>query len=183
MSRARNTLVGAGAAGILGLVVSFTGLHEGLELKSYQDTGGVWTICYGETLGVKPGQTATREQCDNQLVKSLLKHNEPLTTLKRDLPDGVHLAVLDWMYNTGTGNVRQRTLWRHLETGNYTAACDELLRWRFVARRDCAKDRSCTGVWKRRQIEHAVCTGKITPEAAIVQLGGKVEEPDMAGVR
>lgn len=179
----RNTLVGAGAAGILGLAVALVGQFEGIELESYQDTGGVWTICYGETLGVKPGQTATYEQCDNQLVKSLIKHNEPITTLKRDLPDGVHLAVLDWMYNVGTGAATRSTLWRHLETGNYAAACDQLFRWRFVAGRDCSKDRSCTGVWKRRQIENAVCTGAMTPEAAIVQLGGKLPAPDGAGVK
>lgn len=176
----RNMLMGTGAAGILGLAVALTSQFEGLRLDSYQDSGNVWTICYGETLGVKPGQSATVEQCNSTLIKSLLKHNEPLTTLKRDLPPNVHLAVLDWMYNVGTGAAQRSTLWRHLETGNWQAACDQLPRWRFVAGKDCSISRSCTGVWKRRQVEHGICTGRLTPEQAITMIGGTLPAPDGA---
>ena len=177
MASKRNILGGGLLAVAMGLAAGF----EGYRTLAYQDTGNVWTICYGETLGVKRGDTSTRQQCDNQLVKSLLKHNEPLTKLPHDLPDNVHLAVLDWTYNVGTGAATRSQLWKNLQAGNYPAACKQFERWRFVAGRDCSKDRSCAGVWKRRQIERDLCNGTLSPEAAIAQLGSRLGEPDKAG--
>ena len=38
--------------------------YEGLRLNAYQDAGGVWTIGYGHTGGVQPGDVITREEAD-----------------------------------------------------------------------------------------------------------------------
>lgn len=163
----------------MGIVAGF----EGYRTTAYPDAGNVWTICYGETKGVRHGDTATKQQCDNQLVTSLLAHNEPLTRLNRELPDNVHLAVLDWTYNIGTGAATRSTLWKYLEAGQYAQVCQQFERWRFVAGRDCAKDKSCTGVWKRRQIERDLCTGAISPSQALTMLGSKPGNPDGANTR
>ena len=42
---------------------------EGCRLVAYQDSGGVWTIGYGHTKGVKKGQTITQAQADAFLVE------------------------------------------------------------------------------------------------------------------
>ena len=51
----------------LQLIESF----EGLRLTSYQDSVGVWTIGYGHTSGVKPGQTITQQQAQTFLQQDL----------------------------------------------------------------------------------------------------------------
>lgn len=50
--------------------------HEGLRLKAYQDTVGVWTIGFGATRGldggpVQQGDTITREQADELLRRDM----------------------------------------------------------------------------------------------------------------
>ena len=35
--------------------------REAFRAEAYQDEGGTWTIGYGETLGVKPGDVTTEE--------------------------------------------------------------------------------------------------------------------------
>ena len=40
---------------------------EGCSLKAYKDVGGVWTIGYGHTGGVKQGMYITQKQADNYL--------------------------------------------------------------------------------------------------------------------
>jgi lysozyme len=44
---------------------------EGAELKAYQDTAGIWTIGYGHTKGVKPGDIITKEQASEYLEEDL----------------------------------------------------------------------------------------------------------------
>ena len=44
--------------------VNFIKSHEALRLKAYQDSKGVWTIGWGHTKGVKPGDVITREQAE-----------------------------------------------------------------------------------------------------------------------
>ncbi len=45
--------------------------HEGLRLKAYLDTVGVWTIGYGHTLGVDEGLTCTPEQAESWLIEDV----------------------------------------------------------------------------------------------------------------
>lgn len=173
----RNKLAGSLLAGAIALAAGF----EGVKYVAYQDVGNVWTICYGETLGVKKGDTATPAQCENQLIASLLRHNKPLEKLPRQLPDRVHLAALDFCYNVGVGNCTSSTLWRHLQTGRYDEACQQFTRWRYAAGRDCSQAGSqCRGVWERRKLERDICTGEVNIEQAAARLGQKLEAPDNA---
>lgn len=171
----RNKLAG----GLLALAMGIAAGYEGCRTLAYPDVGNVWTICYGETAGVKRGDTATKQQCDSMLVRSLLKHNDPLTALPQ-MPPNVHLAVLDWTYNVGTGNARGSTLWKYLQQGEWDEACGQFTRWRFAAGKDCAKDKSCRGVYLRRVDESALCRGEITPEQLITKLGSTLGDPDGA---
>ena len=44
---------------------------EGCRLNAYQDSGGIWTIGYGHTLGVKAGQAITEAQATEFLKQDL----------------------------------------------------------------------------------------------------------------
>jgi lysozyme len=46
---------------LLDLIVELLKKFEGLRLHAYQDQVGVWTIGYGETLGVRQGDVWTEE--------------------------------------------------------------------------------------------------------------------------
>lgn len=173
----RNKLVGSLLAAAMALGAGF----EGVRYAAYQDVGDVWTICYGETLGVKKGDTTTPEQCKSQLISSLLRHNKPFERLPRQLPERVHLAALDFCYNVGTGACTNSTLWRHLQTGRYDEACQQFTRWKYAAGQDCsAKGSQCRGVWVRRQLERDICTGAVSIEDAVTLLGQTLGAPDNA---
>lgn len=166
---------------LLAIAIGLVGTFEGYRTESYQDTGKIWTICYGETLGVKAGQTASKQQCDNMLIQSLLRHNKPFESLPHQLPDNVHLATLDWVYNVGTGNATRSTLWKYLRAGEWERACDQLPRWSRVAGKDCSiRSNNCYGVYQRRHVEQQICLGQITGDQAIHALGGDKYIPDGA---
>ena len=58
--------VGAGA-----IASQFIVEKEGLALTAYQDGASVWTICRGHTAGVRPGMTASKQQCDAMTASDL----------------------------------------------------------------------------------------------------------------
>lgn len=68
---------------------------EGLVLKAYQDTVGVWTIGYGHA-HVQPGTVWTAEQAETALRQDVIEHNAELA------------AALPWI--TGLDPVRRRVL-------------------------------------------------------------------------
>lgn len=47
---------------------------EGCKLIAYQDIVGVWTIGYGFTKGVKPGDYMSQEACDSRLLTEVRQY-------------------------------------------------------------------------------------------------------------
>ncbi|SHO54396.1 lysozyme [Vibrio quintilis] len=152
--------------------IALTGTLEGLQNEPYQDTGGVWTVCFGETDGVEPGQKYTDEQCAMMLASSLGYHNKPLEELNYQLPANVHIAALDFSYNLGTNAIRHSTLYRKLRQQDIDSACLEFNRWVYVGHKDCRKrENHCIGIPKRRRIETQLCMGQISVKDALLELG------------
>jgi len=81
-------------------------IDEGLRLRAYRDTVGVWTIGYGRAY-VPPGTVWTREQAEAALVEDIISHN---ATVHRALPwlrnlDPVRRRVIENMhFNMGWDN-------------------------------------------------------------------------------
>ena len=65
--------------------VNFIKAHEALRLKAYQDSKGVWTIGWGHTKNVHPGDVITREQAE-QFIRDDFAWVE--RTLNADLVTG-----------------------------------------------------------------------------------------------
>lgn len=150
---------GAGALAAAALIsaISFVGGWEGLELKAYRDIVGVWTICYGETNGVKQGDEATKAECDQQLAQQLQSYNAQLNRcLTYPLPDKVRVAFVSWTYNVGVGAACGSTLVRKANAGDLRGACDELLKW------NRAGGRVVTGLANRRAAERRLCIEGLT---------------------
>ncbi|MEX0446033.1 lysozyme [Xenorhabdus sp. SGI246] len=110
---------------------------EGLKLKAYPDpaTGGFpWTMGYGHTKGVKPGQEITEQQAEAFLHDDL----EPIyitieSSVKVSLTQGQFDALCSFTFNCGVGNFVRSTLLKKLNASDYKGAADEFLRWNKAA--------------------------------------------------
>ena len=124
--------LGAGAAAVvIATATPFIAKWEGLETTAYRDIVGVPTVCYGETRGVKMGDTYTKEQCMDMLkvaVGDYYRKIEPCMTNK-DIPVGVQASILELAYNVGTGAACKSTMMKLANQGKYKEACRELDKW------------------------------------------------------
>lgn len=130
MSLRKKVTAGA-AAVVIATATPFIAKWEGLETTAYRDIVGVPTVCYGETRGVKMGDTYTKEQCMDMLkvaVGDYYRKIEPCMTNK-DIPVGVQASILELAYNVGTGAACKSTMMRLANQGKYKEACRELDKW------------------------------------------------------
>ncbi|GAB5431203.1 MAG: hypothetical protein EpisKO_05730 [Epibacterium sp.] len=129
---------------------------EGLRTQAYKDVVGIWTVCFGETKGVGPGDEYTVAECEAMLDEELRAYAVELgKCLKAPLPEGAAVAFLSWSYNVGTGAACRSTAVRKANAGDLFGACDELLRW------NRAGGRVVRGLVIRREKEHSLCVGSL----------------------
>jgi lysozyme len=139
------------ASALVGIAV-----HEGYRGEAYIPVkGDVPTIGFGTTAGVKPGdriepvQALVRKLADVQRFEGALKEcvRVPLHQYEYD-------AFLSLAYNIGPGAFCGSTLVRRLNAGDYTGACNEILRW------DRFRGEPLRGLTLRRQAESQQCLGQ-----------------------
>lgn len=67
---------------------------------------------------------------------------------------------LDFSYQYGVPTFAKSSMLKQLKSGQYRAACDSLLKYKYVAKRDCSiRKNGCYGVWTRQLERHAKCIG------------------------
>lgn len=128
--RAKGAL--ASGLGLVAMTAAYlTVPWEGVENKAYYDRlGGVWTVCAGETKGVKPGDTYTDAQC-LKMLETRLEHDfrKPLqkciATFDR-APISVQASMLDLAYNIGTGAACSSSAAKRMREKNWQAACSAM---------------------------------------------------------
>ena len=121
---------------------------EGLRLKAYQCPGGVWTIGYGHTAGVKPGIVITKTQAEEYLKADLIAFERYLNGLGLALNQNQFDALVSFIYNVGTGNFSNSTLLRKVRANpQENSIMDEFLRWVY------SKGRVLPGLQRRRLAE------------------------------
>ena len=121
---------------------------EGCRLEAYQDSVGVWTIGYGHTKGVTPSMTITQEEAEQMLLTELEEYEGYIENMVAvPLTQNQFDALVVWVYNLGPTNFKNSTLLKELNSGNYHAASNELLRW------NKAGGKVLAGLVKRREAE------------------------------
>lgn len=121
---------------------------EGLELKSYQDSVGVWTIGYGHTKGVKKDQSCTESQAEAWLREDLAEAEAAVTRLvTAPLTSNQFSALVSFTFNLGAGNLTTSTLRRLLNRKDYGGAANQFLHWAH------AGGKLLLGLQRRRQAE------------------------------
>ena len=121
---------------------------EGLRLKAYKCPGGVWTIGYGHTAGVKPGMVISKAQAEEYLKADLIAFERYLNGLGLALNQNQFDALVSFIYNVGTGNFSNSTLLRKVRANPQdNSIMDEFLRWVY------SKGRVLPGLQRRRLAE------------------------------
>lgn len=123
---------------------------ESLRLQSYLCPGGVWTIGYGHTKGVKPGQTITREQAEKFLQEDIEQKERALDGLLSVwLNDNQYSALVSWVFNLGEGNFAKSTLRKviNADPNDRDSITREWLRW------NKSGGKELRGLTIRRQME------------------------------
>lgn len=126
--------------------------HESFAPSTYKDSGGIYTLGYGETKGVVAGQTTTPERALKTLLESADEHAKGMAScITVPLYQTEFDAYLSFTYNVGVGAFCRSTLNKKLNAGDYEGACSELLKWNKVG------NKAVTGLTKRRQNEYRTC--------------------------
>lgn len=118
---------------LLKAAARFVGRWEGFLGRAYLDTiaePNVWTIGYGHTAGVEPGDVISHDAALRLLAGDLTDAAQavaryidvPLTRRQR-------MALMSFVHNCGPGALEESTLRRVLNERRYREAADQLLRW------------------------------------------------------
>lgn len=126
--------------------LALTQQFEGLRLTAYQDQVGVWTIGYGHTgPDVYQGLTITANEATALLLKDVATASTCVNKLVTvPLTQDEFDALVDFVFNLGTGAFASSTLLRDLNAGNFTAAVGEFQKW------DRAGGQVVAGLLRRR---------------------------------
>lgn len=135
------------ASGIVAIALS-----EGFVGKAYRDIVGVWTIGFGTTKDVKPGDTITVEKAlERKLDDTRQFHKGMEACVSVPLTQREYDAYLSLSYNIGTSAFCGSTLVKLLNAKDYEGACKQILRW------NKAGGRVVKGLTLRRESEYALC--------------------------
>lgn len=165
LSAAVIALVAAGASqtSILDQFIKEKESSERYELKAYQDGARVWTICDGKTVGVKPGDTMTKQQCDDwrktEIGKRLTFAHK---VIKVSMSDAAWAGFGSFCWNIGNTGCANSTTAKQINAGRQSAGCASMLNWRYITRDglkvDCSQPNPyCSGLWDRRLGEFQLC--------------------------
>jgi lysozyme len=132
---------------------------EGCVLHAYPDpaTGAEpWTIGYGHTAGVAPGDTCSREQAVAWLREDLAEAEAAVGRLVT-VPIGQPQfdALVSFTFNLGSGALAQSTLLRLLNAGRTAEVGPQFLRW------NNGPNGPMPGLTRRRAAERAMFDGTV----------------------
>ncbi len=150
--------VAAVAGSWLAIALGITATSEGLRTVAYRDPVGIPTICFGETLNVKMGDTKTVAECKAMLGTRVQQFDRELTKCFPGLPKTApetRAALVSWAYNVGTGAACKSTLVRKANAGDLKGACNELTKWDKATKAGVRV--RLPGLTTRRAEEKALC--------------------------
>lgn len=131
---------------------------EGCVLRAYKCPAGVWTIGYGHTRGVIPGDKITQAQAEAYLTKDV----EPIEAslwayFGPRLKQGQFDALVSFVFNLGWKAFTSSTLCKRIkEKASDRYVCEQLLRWYYSNRKPLL------GLMKRRVAEANLWMGRET---------------------
>lgn len=105
---------------------------EGLRLKAYRCAAGVWTIGYGHTRGVAPGDVITKAEAEKMLASDLLIPEAEVSrcgSLRQNQFD----ALVSFVFNAGYAAFRSSTLKKMvMNNPDDKAIYNEIMKWKYI---------------------------------------------------
>lgn len=127
---------------------------EGFRGEAYQDIVGVWTIGYGFTKGVKPGDKMSRAEADARLAQELADDGYEDTVRISCAPQEPNQNQFDAMaclaWNIGINGFQRSTVVKAHNRGDFAAAARAFALW------NKAGGKVITGLVRRRAAEAAL---------------------------
>jgi len=126
---------------------------EGWRAKAYPDpaTGGApWTIGYGFTRDVHPGDVMTPAEGDARLQYEVAHFEQAVYALTKHATENQLAAMTCLAYNIGLGNFKASTVLRKHNEGAHFEAANAFLLWNKAA------NRVMPGLTRRREAERAL---------------------------
>jgi len=122
-------------------------------LTAYDDGTGVWTIGYGHTAGVRPGDTMTAADAERTLELDLGPTAKRVDGMV-GIPVAEHQfdALCSFAFNLGVGALRTSLLLQCVNAGNFDGAAAQFPRW------DHSGGKELAGLLKRRVAEMHIFT-------------------------
>lgn len=124
---------------------------EGLRLKAYKCPAGVYTIGYGHTENVFADSEISKLMADQILRKDLKKFENSIKKLvKVPLSQCQFDALVSFTFNAGATNLKNSTLLKYLNNGEYSLAAEQFERWIY------ANGKKLEGLLTRRKAEKEI---------------------------
>jgi lysozyme len=144
---------------------------ESLRLSAYLCPGGVWTIGWGHTRGVKQGDVCTADQAEGWFWEDVaIAEGIVGKRVQVHVNENQFSALASWAFNVG--DRWDSTLYRRLNARDYLGVAEELPRWRK------AQGKVQNGLIRRRAKEVELW---LRPVVGIDTGHAEVDEPDPAG--
>ena len=148
----RKAIGGVAGAAVIAAATVLIAQFEGLRTTAYDDGGGVWTICYGHTKGVKQGDVATKQQCLDWLNEDIAEHSAGMRQCATvPYKENEEIAHLSLTFNIGVAAYCGSSALRKHNAGDPDAGCELMKLWN--------KDNGKTipGLVNRRAAEATLC--------------------------
>ena len=148
---------------------------EGFREHAYQDVVGVWTIGYGFTRGVAPGQHMTPQQAEARLITELLGYEQAVLSGCTLEPNQNQLdAMCSLAWNIGIAGFLRSTVLKCHNRGDAQSASRAFGLWNKAKDPDTGLLRDLPGLTARRAREAALYL-KPEPGQAPLQMPQAVE--------
>lgn len=132
-----------------------------IPTKNDRPTNGFGSTFNADGSAVKLGEVTTPARAlitaQAHISKEEQKFRDSLPDVK--LYQGEYDLYMDWVYQFGTGAWNRSSMRRNLLSGDYVAACNALLLYKYSGGYDCSTpgNKRCAGVWTRQQERNRQC--------------------------
>lgn len=109
--------------------------REGVRLKAYKDSVGIWTIGVGHTSMagppvVTPKLTITSAECDEIFARDIAKYEATVNSaVKVPISQTEFDALVSLCFNIGQGGFAKSSVVKRLNTGDRAGAAKAFLMW------------------------------------------------------
>ena len=128
---------------------------EGCHLEAYLCPASVWTIGYGHTCDVTDADVIDEEGAEAFLIEDLEEFEGYVNDLVEvDLTQNQFDALVAWTFNLGPGALKESTLLRKLNEGDFGDIPHQIRRW------NRAGGQVLNGLVRRREAEALLFRGE-----------------------